>query len=281
MAISAALLPGRLSTDIETSDLPAGDVPILRLNQQKVAPRDVYESLRDHQQTTSENLRLMHTYLPLIIKRFYGSLPLPALSWASASHGTLGWYLEKDGLALNHRINLNSMYTNRPLAEVLRTLTHELGHCFQHVHGKPGRARKGNYHNKEFQLKMQEIGIPCNNRGVSLGMQEPFIGFLKELGIEAEIFLFKQENDGLPARPGSRLKPWSCGCTRVWASSGTVAVAACLKCGKLFQPQSNHLPIEIIERLRELQKFIDDEEPPQETVSEEANDNSISYDTKR
>jgi DNA repair photolyase/predicted SprT family Zn-dependent metalloprotease len=251
-------------TDTATSDLPAENVPILRLNQKKDAPRDVYEMLRDHQQTTSENLRLLHTYLPLIIKRFYGDeLPLPALSWASDRNGTLGWYLEKDGLALNHRINLNSMYTNRPLAEVLRTLTHELGHCFQHVHGKPGRARKSNYHNKEFQLKMQEIGIPCNKRGVSLGMQEPFVSFLKELGIEAEIFLFKQENDELPARPGSRLKPWSCGCTRVWASSGTVAVAACLKCGKLFQPQSNHLPIEIIERLRELQKFIDEESNPQ------------------
>jgi hypothetical protein len=110
---------------------------------------------------------------------------------------------------------------------------------------------------------MHEIGIPCNKRGVSLGMQEPFISFLKELGVEAEIFPFKQENDESPARPGSRLKPWSCGCTRLWASSGIVAIAACLKCGKLFQPQSNHLPIDIIERLRELQKFIDEGSTPQ------------------
>ena len=73
---------------------------------------------------------------------------------------------------------------------------------------------------------MQEIGIPCNKRGVSLGMEEPFVGFLKELGVEAETFPFKQESqtppdgsDGSGSRPGSRLKPWACSCTRVWASS--------------------------------------------------------------
>jgi hypothetical protein len=72
------------SHQLERSEVmtQAGDIPILRLNQEKDEPRNVYESLRDHQQSRSEKLRLLHTYLPPIIERFYGGeLPLPALSW--------------------------------------------------------------------------------------------------------------------------------------------------------------------------------------------------------
>jgi DNA repair photolyase len=229
--------PAQPLTDINPPTPPVGEVPISRLNGKKEAPSNVnvYEALRDHQQKTDENLRLLHSFLPLITKRFYGELPLPALSREPSPHGTLGWYLEKDGLALNHRINLNSIYANRPLGEVLHVLTHELGHEFQHVYGKPPRTRKDNYHNAEFRKKMQEIGIPCNKRGVSLGMQEPFVSFLKELHVEVEVFPFKQESEEPPARPGSRLKPWACSCTRVWASVRTKVEATCGKCGSPFQ----------------------------------------------
>jgi DNA repair photolyase len=250
---------------------PAAETsPLSRLNGQEGASQDVYEVLRDHQKGASEELRLLHTYLQPIIERFFGDLPLPALSWDKAHWRTLAWYMEKDGLALKHRINLNSLHADRPLSEILRSLAHELCHCWQQVYGKPPKpssVRDHNYHNAEFRQRMQEIGIPCNKRGVSLGMEQPFVGFLKELGVEADTLPFKQENDESPARPGSRLKPWSCGCTRVWASSGIVAIVACLKCGKLFQPQSNHLPIDIIERLRELQKFIDEESNPQTQIT--------------
>jgi hypothetical protein len=84
---------------------------------------------------------------------------------------------------------------------------------------------------------MRDIGIPCNKRGVSLGMQEPFVSFLKELGVEAEVFPFKQQNEESPARPGSRLKPWACKCTRVWASIKVEVSATCCKCGNPFQRQ--------------------------------------------
>jgi DNA repair photolyase len=167
---SDAPQPAQLCTEAEISAPSGEDVPILRLNQEKDAPRNVYESLRDHQLTTSENLRLLHTYLPLIIERFYGELPLPALSWEPAHSGNLGWYLEKDGLALNHRINLNSMYANRPLAEVLRTLTHELGHQWQHIHGKPGKNRyHNNYHKGSSRKRWPRLAFPAITGGVPSG----------------------------------------------------------------------------------------------------------------
>jgi len=213
-----------------------------RLNPEKDTPRSVYEALRDHQLATSGNLRLLHSYLPPINKRFYeGKLPLPALSWDLSHPNNLGWYLEKDGLALSHRINLNSLHANRPLAEILRTLTHELGHEWQYLYGKqPMKRSPDNYHNKQFQNKMLQIGIPCNKCGVSIGMQHPFVSFLRELGVEADARPFTQEADEeeqKSGRPGSRLKPWSCGCTRIWASICVKVEATCAKCKNAFERQ--------------------------------------------
>jgi hypothetical protein len=215
--------------------------PVSGLNENEGVSQDVYKVLRDHQQGASEKLQLLHSYLQPIIKRFFGELPPIALSWGPSHWGNLGWYLEKDGLQLAHRINLNSDHADRPLAEILRTLTHELGHCWQEVYGKPPKAGRDNYHNSEFRRKMQEIGILCNKRGVSLGIAEPFVGFLKELGVEADACPFKQDSQipadgsaGSDSRPGSRLKPWACSCTRVWASAGRRLDATCNKCGSTF-----------------------------------------------
>lgn len=222
---------------------------------------DINASLRTHQVERSEPLAVLHKYLRLIIDRFYPNVPLPAISWEPAHWRNLGWYVKQDGLALCHRISLNSLYGTRPLPEILRTLAHEVGHLWQQVYGKPAKPAFENYHNAEFRLKMQSIGIPCNKRGVSLGLEEPFVSFLRELGIGAkeEALPFKQEIETAPARSRSRLKPWSCGCTRVWTSAGKVVVAACLKCSKLFQPQTDHLLIDILDTLREVQKLIDEE----------------------
>ena len=234
-SLPAAPHAAQQCTDAEIPEPPREDVPSLRLNQEKKAPRNVYESLRDHQQTTSEKLRLLHTYLPLIAERFFGAtLPLPTISCERDRITRLGSYRPQDGLALCHRININDQHMDRPLSELLATLTHELGHQWQRLYGKPGRPP---YHNKEFQARMLEIGIPCSSKGHSLGVQGPFVSFLKELGVEAEAIPFKQVIEAPPARSGSRLKPWACRCTRVWASIKVDVSATCCKCGSPFQRQ--------------------------------------------
>jgi DNA repair photolyase len=202
---------------------------------------DINSALRSYQLERSEVLTLLHRFLPRIIKRFYGEMPLPALSWDRARSGVLGWYRQEDGLALCHRINLNSAETNRSLADILQTLTHELGHEWQHLYGEPASPP---YHNNQFQAKMLEIGIPCDSRGHSLGMTDPFVSFLKTLGVGAEVVSLKQENEGMRSRSGSRLKPWSCGCTKVWASAGVTVEATCQnkQCGKKFE-RAGWLPL--------------------------------------
>src|SRR5438105_1950095 len=101
---------------------------------------EINDILRSHQLKHSEVLALLHQYLPRIIEHFYGNLPLPALSFDYAPLRNLGWYRVEDGLALSHRININRLYADRPFAEILLTLTHEVGHCWERVYGKPSKG---------------------------------------------------------------------------------------------------------------------------------------------
>jgi hypothetical protein len=185
--------------DRETSDPRGGDVAILSLNQNNEAPQNVYESLREHQQTVSEKLRLLHTYVPLIVERFFGgTLPLPALSCEKERITRLGSYRHADGLALSHRININAKHIDRPLPELLATLTHELGHQHEHLFGKPGKPP---YHSTLFRRKMSAIGLPCDQYGRSVGMQDPFVSFLRELGVE-DVAAFMGATEALARQPG-------------------------------------------------------------------------------
>jgi hypothetical protein len=72
-------------------------------------------------------------------------------------------------------------------------------------------------------------------------MQEPFISFLRELGVDADATPFKKSSDDdeseSKSRPGSRLKPWACHCTRIWASVGKKVNATCNNCKSTFDPQ--------------------------------------------
>jgi hypothetical protein len=78
--VIAPAKPIVVSIDPKDSIHPVEAHPSSRLNDNS-APQNVYESLKKHQEETSEPLAVLHTYLPPIIERFYGQLPLPALSW--------------------------------------------------------------------------------------------------------------------------------------------------------------------------------------------------------
>jgi hypothetical protein len=201
---------------------------------------DINTVLRSHQLERSEVLATLHAYLPRIIECFYdGTLPYPALSWERARRGTLGWYRPEDGLRLSFRINLNSNYAHRPLAEHLMALTYGLCHVWQHLSGKPIKHR---YHHKAFRDKMAAIGLPCDKRGHILGVGEPFVSFLKELGVETNTSHFKGEKGERPSRSRSSLKAWRCHCTRVWAWREAEVDVLCFNCSHPFTPverQSN------------------------------------------
>jgi hypothetical protein len=195
---------------------------------------EINSALREHQDEHDVALSILHKYEPPIIEQFFGTLPEIALSFEELRPGNACSYRDKDGLALYYRITLNSLYKNRLLADHLRDVTHGCCHVWQKLYGKPSDPP---YHNSEFRTKMRTIGIPCDSRGHALGMQEPFTSFLKELGVEAQVLPLKVEEKKKKSSPGSRLKPWQCKCTRVWASCGVGVKALCFKCSHTFQPQ--------------------------------------------
>lgn len=60
-------------------------------------------------------------------------------------------------------IAINPAYiANSRLIEVMQTLVHEMVHCWQHCFGTPGRDY---YHNKEWALKMIEVGLMPSSTG--------------------------------------------------------------------------------------------------------------------
>jgi hypothetical protein len=195
---------------------------------------EINSALREHQDEHDEALSILHKYVPPIIEQFFGNLPVIALSFEELRLGNACSYRDKDGLALYYRITLNSLYKNRRLADHLRDVAHGCCHVWQQLHGKPSDPP---YHNSEFRTKMRKIGIPCDSRGHSLGMQEPFLSLLQELGVEDQVLHLKQKEEKKKTRTSTRLKPWQCKCTRIWASIRVGVKAFCFKCSHDFQPQ--------------------------------------------
>lgn len=62
-----------------------------------------------------------------------------------------------------HEIAINPAYiANSRLIEVMQTLVHEMVHCWQHCFGSPGRDY---YHNKEWAVKMMDVGLMPSSTG--------------------------------------------------------------------------------------------------------------------
>lgn len=62
-----------------------------------------------------------------------------------------------DEIALNPE-----MLASNPITETLQTLVHEMVHLWQYHYGKPGRR---GYHNREWGLKMEAIGLMPSSTG--------------------------------------------------------------------------------------------------------------------
>ncbi len=76
---------------------------------------------------------------------------------------------QKDGRSMDEiAINPDSMSYYPDDVEIWQTLLHEMVHQWQCHHGKPSR---GGYHNKEFAMKMREIGLMPSDTGSEGGKQ--------------------------------------------------------------------------------------------------------------
>jgi hypothetical protein len=66
-----------------------------------------------------------------------------------------------------HEIAINPAHMAQSrVIDVLQTLVHEMVHCWQHCHGKPGRSY---YHNREWAYKMMAVGLQPSSTGAPGG----------------------------------------------------------------------------------------------------------------
>jgi hypothetical protein len=167
-------------------------------------------------------------------------VPVPAISFQKTKITTLGHYvIGRNAFGVKENINLNRAHLDRPLWDLLATLVHEMVHSWQAMYGKPSNSW---FHNKEFQLKMLEIGIITNNEGFHLGLGDPFVFMLKKHSVT---FNQLADYDGklkIPPKPKpkgtSKLKKWKCSCGQIARVGKKQFFATCDLCNQKFEQSS-------------------------------------------
>ena len=106
-------------------------------------------------------------------KLFGGVLPPCLLNFSRKSRRNYGFFSPErwesapvsydTGTNLKcHEISVNPDHLDRPLIDSMSTLVHEMCHLWQQENGKPSRS---GYHNVEWGMKMDEVGLTPSNTG--------------------------------------------------------------------------------------------------------------------
>jgi hypothetical protein len=187
--------------------------------------------------------RELYKWIDIFNNTFFKEQPVPvdAISFENKRVASEKYYVgDKHVFGIRASINLNGIISGRPLWDILCCLLHEMTHSWQANYGKPSNSW---FHNKEFQTKLKDCGIVCDDKGCHIGLRDPFVSLLVRHGIALNKGV-EPEPDGTIKIPPknkpkgrSKLKKWTCGCTNV-----RVAVkefeAKCLKCCQAFKQAS-------------------------------------------
>lgn len=176
---------------------------------------------------------------------FGNRLPLAVLSFKHTANGSRSSLrVDRNGLGVKYEINLNLENIGKSRISRAAHVIHELLHLHEALF--ECREPTGNYHSKRFLVRAAEIGIPTTTSGTYLGVAaySPVERLLQYMGIPLEEAV---AGDGAVDSFGGRLKrstrriklvAWNCGCTEIYAPSGTAIEGRCLKapCGGLWKP---------------------------------------------
>lgn len=138
-------------------------------------------------------------------RELFGGQLKPVILNFSRMNKTYGFFAPKrwgneSSKTITHEISLNpSHLALRSAIETVSTLVHEMVHCWQQEHGKPGRGR---YHNGQWASKMEASGLMPSTTGMPGGAK---------VGDRVSHYIMK---DGLfekrfKAMPPAYLLPWS------------------------------------------------------------------------
>ena len=122
--------------------------------------------------TSTEYSSLDLAYDHFNARLFAGRLPPALITVTRAVKNAHGYFWGKrfaaraNGAERLDEIGLNPDTMDRPVADVLSTLVHEMVHLWQLHHGKPSR---NSYHNAEFAREMERVGLMPSATGAPGG----------------------------------------------------------------------------------------------------------------
>lgn len=197
-------------------------------------PPSVSIELRRHQlqdPVLGQLFTALYTFLRRLNDKYYdGKLPYPILSF-SKDGSRRGHFVERDGLGLENRINLNPyvLQTGREAAEAA---AHEQVHLWQaHV----GRPCVGNYHGEEFHAQIAKLGILTDNRG---GYHKGYVTdeWFKIMEANADLELDQFVLPGMDAEPKRIMLRYECpSCHKSFRSRSKELKAKCVECDAQFR----------------------------------------------
>lgn len=174
---------------------------------------DITMRLRQHQEQDpilGALFAALHTFADRTIERFYEDtpdLPYPVVAMEKDRRTRLGYYTQRDGYTLVHRINLNP-YALRTGEEAAETLAHEIVHLWQEHIGKPCQR---NYHGAEFHRRMATYGIETKGKkGAHVGYVEGDPTWPNWMVENEDLQLDKFVLPGADAKPTRKLLKLQC-----------------------------------------------------------------------
>ncbi len=217
----------------------------LSLNLKNKGTEPVNVQIRTHETQIkdwelAEKAQELYLWYDLFNKEFFQSgLGVAVLSFDTVRINTLGHYvIGRNGIGIEHNINLNFLHLDRKKWQLLRTLLHEMLHQYQMSFELKDKIRQGNYHNRVFRNKAISLGIPCDFQGHNIEPPtDPFVAFLKQHGVEVDLTCEVSEHE-LLGIGRSTLDKFSCFCIppiNVRVADHRFS-AKCNHCGKDFMP---------------------------------------------
>lgn len=115
--------------------------------------------------TTSQAIAFLESAFSKLNEHYFESaLPMPIITIQSTpnayGHFTTGEiWTDKQRKTSHHEINLGAESLNRPIANTIATLLHEMVHFYCNVNGIQDTSRGGTYHNKRFKEEAEKRGL--------------------------------------------------------------------------------------------------------------------------
>jgi hypothetical protein len=198
----------------------------------------INDALREHSLRTKdwehrETISLLHEWAQRFNSDFDLGLQTPAIFLDRIRTHALGTYHPgRNGFGLKHQVTLNTKHLDRPIAELLATLFHEMLHEWQVLYGSAG---SGSYHNRQFRNKALLFGLVVDERGCHHGiLSGKFTNFLEQHGVATTSLRAPGEITASVRQHGnSRMRKYRCICTTVRCA--THLIARCEKCGMRFE----------------------------------------------